>query len=326
MTEFFFLLGALSVGVSIFGVFGAAHLEGISKASRPKMVYVIDGKAHAGHKPQGDEYVREPTKFELGGAALDFEASDLHLYVCAACPWAHRVLMTVNQSSTLRSKVRVSVVSPFRDDAVGWEFLNDENRDRVARFSGLPVTCDASPLHAKTLLEVYLAACPTYTGNITTPTLYDAKRNAILSNDSFELMRAFAAAVPDELGRLYPPDAAAEAIEAEARRNDRDLGKRVYMCGLAKTQAACDAGAHASCLDWCLECFHERTVTRHARGRLFESLSRRMSGDLSESSRNLRDVRAGRRAGTKAPSPSLKQRWIASRVSSAVGAFSSASP
>jgi hypothetical protein len=48
----------------------------------------------------------------------------------------------------------VSVVSPFRDDAKGWEFLSDDNRERVAQFDTLPVTVDASPLGAATLLDV----------------------------------------------------------------------------------------------------------------------------------------------------------------------------
>ena len=83
------------------------------------------------------------------------------------------------------------MVSPFRADTIGWEFLSDANSASVAQFTALPVTTDASPLRAKTLLEVYLASTPDYTGNITTPTLYDARSNTILSNDSFGIMRAF---------------------------------------------------------------------------------------------------------------------------------------
>ena len=95
------------------------------------MVYVVDGKAFPGHKPQtGDTFKREPTKFFHEGP-LDLENTDLHLYVCAACPWAMRVLMTRNLSATLRQKVTVSVVSPYRNDDIGWEFLNEENEAKV---------------------------------------------------------------------------------------------------------------------------------------------------------------------------------------------------
>jgi glutathionyl-hydroquinone reductase len=114
------------------------------------MVYVISGVAHTGHKPQGDEYKREPTKFAHDGP-LDLDAGDYHLYVCAACPWAHRALITRNLSATLRAKITVSVVSPFRDDDVGWEFLSDANKASVEQFAALPVTADQSPLKAKTL-------------------------------------------------------------------------------------------------------------------------------------------------------------------------------
>lgn len=87
------------------------------------MVYVTNGQINPGHRPQTtDEYVREPTRFahnEILDVGID---SDLHLYVCAACPWAHRALLVRNLSDTLKRKVEVSVVSPFRDDVVGWEF------------------------------------------------------------------------------------------------------------------------------------------------------------------------------------------------------------
>ena len=210
------------------------------------MVYVIDGTAHAGHKPQGDEYRREATKFSLDGALDLSDAAELHLYVCAACPWAHRALITRNLSATLRAKVTVSVVSPFRDDAKGWEFLSDANRAAVAPFRTLPVTADASPLGAATLLEVYLAACPAgYTGNVTTPVLYDARSGRILSNDSFGIMRLLARAAP-ELARLYPAGGEG-AIDAEARAIDAELAQRVYMCGLAKTQPAYEGALARVC-------------------------------------------------------------------------------
>jgi putative glutathione S-transferase len=198
------------------------------------MVYVIDGVAHEGHKTRGDEYKREPTKFSHAGP-IDLENSDLHLYVSAACPWAHRALLTRNLSQKLRQKITVSVVSPFRDDAIGWEFLSDKNRETVKQFTAVPVTKDQSPLKANNLLEVYLRAEPTYTGNITTPTLYDAKSNTILSNDSFGIMRHLVETVPDELGYLYTDP---EAIDREGRTMDVELASRVYMCGLAKTQKA----------------------------------------------------------------------------------------
>jgi len=73
--------------------------------------------------------------FISDGSPLDLsEATELHLYVCAACPWAHHALITRNLSATLRSKVAVSIVSPFRDDSKGWEFLSDSNSEVVSQF------------------------------------------------------------------------------------------------------------------------------------------------------------------------------------------------
>lgn len=148
-------------------------------------------------------------------------------------------MITRNFSPTLRGKVKLSVVSPYRDDAIGWEFLHEGTRARVDSkgFKVLPPTADASPLNAKSLLDVYLSASPKYTGNITTPTLYDAKSNTIVSNDSFGIMRVFAETVPEELGHLYLYRDR-EAIDNQGRQLDSELAKAVYMCGLAKTQTA----------------------------------------------------------------------------------------
>ncbi|GMH49641.1 hypothetical protein TL16_g09157, partial [Triparma laevis f. inornata] len=195
------------------------------------MVYVTNGQINHGHRPQTtDEYVREPTRFahnEILDVGID---SDLHLYVCAACPWAHRALLVRNLSDTLKRKVEVSVVSPFRDDDVGWEFKD------LDRFEGyLKPTVDKSKLKAKRLVDVYLESSPGYTGNITTPVLYDAKENRILSNDSFGIMRLFSQAVEEDTGVLYKEK---EVIDEEAKTIDEELGKRVYMVGMAKTQEA----------------------------------------------------------------------------------------
>ena len=103
------------------------------------MVYVINGEIFPGHKPQGDEYQREPTKFAYN-SSLNLDKHDrhvLHLHVCAACPWAHRALIIRNLSPALREMITVSVVSPYRNDDIGWEFLSDENTEKVKGFSTL---------------------------------------------------------------------------------------------------------------------------------------------------------------------------------------------
>lgn len=195
------------------------------------MVYVLEGVAHADcDVPQGPEHHREPTQFAYEGP-LDLVNSELHLYVSAACPWAHRVLIVRNMSDNVRSKVTVSVVSPFLDDALGWVFLNDDNRESVQRFDALPVTVDKSPLRARALIDVYLKSTPDYTGRITTPVLYDAVSNKILSTDSFHLMRLLASS-DSALAHLC----ASEKVETAGRGLDESLGKRVDMCAVAKTQ------------------------------------------------------------------------------------------
>jgi hypothetical protein len=46
------------------------------------------------------------------------EAGRYHLYVCKACPWAHRAWLTLRQMG-LEDAVSVNFVDPIRDDETG---------------------------------------------------------------------------------------------------------------------------------------------------------------------------------------------------------------
>jgi putative glutathione S-transferase len=170
--------------------------------------------------------------FSVEPTAFDLDNTDLYLYVNAACPFATRALTLRNLSPLLRSKVKVCFVSPLRNEN-GLEFLCEENRAAVAHFTKLPVTVDSSPINARYLKDIYSHADKNYSGDIATPTLYDAKTNAILHTDSFNLMRAFVATVPNELSHIYQNP---EDQDKQGRHLEAELCKMVYSCGFAQTQ------------------------------------------------------------------------------------------
>jgi len=160
-----------------------------------------------------------------GGFAA--EPGRYHLYVCLACPWAHRALI-FRAIKGLADMISVDVVHP---DMVseGWVFDDSypgATRDTV---NG-----------AKRLYENYLKAKPDYTGRVTVPTLWDKKRKTIVSNESGDIIRMLGSAF-DHLGAAqggyYPADLR-EEIDAINDRVYHTVNNGVYKCGFATTQQA----------------------------------------------------------------------------------------
>lgn len=143
----------------------------------------------------------------------------------------------------LSAVVTLSVVSPLRNDDTGWAFDVDESLG--SKYPGfLRPTKDYATGGAKFLYEVYIKSNPKYTGNVTTPVLYDKQLNKILTNESSEIIRfldrAFAPGPQAEVTyNLYPLEVAkAEAVDTFSERVQNALNNGVYKCGLAKSQAA----------------------------------------------------------------------------------------
>lgn len=212
------------------------------------MVYLINGEVFPGHKPQkGSDYQREATKFrsKLTPIPSGRPASQrYHLIVSAACPWAHRTLL-VRALKGLQKDLGVSTVLPVRDDAHGWAFAaegQDTESDDKATGQGY-----------KYLYQVYLLADPTYTGNITTPVLYDAKEQNIISNESSDILRMLNDWV--QADKPHTPDLFPKHLHTDIETLCADMHQRlnngVYRCGLAKSQEAYDQTVHGvfECLD-----------------------------------------------------------------------------
>jgi glutathionyl-hydroquinone reductase len=93
------------------------------------------------------------------------------------------------------------------------------------------------------LREIYFAAEPNYQGRFTVPTLWDKKKQTIVSNESSEIIRMFYTAFDDLLPQkykdivLYPDDLKAKIEEVNTWTYD-DINNGVYKSGFATTQEA----------------------------------------------------------------------------------------
>jgi len=204
------------------------------------MGLLIDGVWHDqwyDTKATGGRFERQPSQFRNwvtadGGAGPSgsggFPAAPgrYHLYVCLACPWAHRTLI-FRKLKTLEDVISVSVVS-YHMGKEGWTF------DKATGSTGDAVN------GAERLSQIYVKAEPRFTGRVSVPVLWDKERQTIVNNESSEIIRmfnsafdAFTTAKTD----YYPP-----ALRAEIDRiNDLvypNVNNGVYRAGFATTQAA----------------------------------------------------------------------------------------
>lgn len=192
------------------------------------------------------QFVRESAGFRSRieadpAAAFPAEAGRYHLYVSLACPWAHRTLI-LRRLKGLESVIGLSVVDPFMGEW-GWSFSDAPG--------AIP-----DPLYGLDhLYELYQKAAPDYTGRVTTPTLWDRQHEAIVCNESADIVRIFNRDF-DGLARHPERDYYPEALQAEIDTvNERvyhGVNNGVYKAGFATTQKAYET-AYAEVfetLDW----------------------------------------------------------------------------
>ncbi|NJO77210.1 MAG: glutathione S-transferase family protein [Cyanobacteria bacterium RM1_2_2] len=177
------------------------------------------------------EYLRPESQFRHSvGEAINGEVGSDAVYPVAAgryrllvglgCPWAHRTLI-VRALKGLEEVISVSVVSPS-PEAGGWVFEQPE------------VGC-------KTVKDLYELAQPGYTGRCTVPVLWDTQQQAIVNNESAEIIiilnNAFNTFARYPEYDLYPIELRQE-IDDWNEKTYHSVNNGVYRCGFAQTQTA----------------------------------------------------------------------------------------
>ena len=161
-----------------------------------------------------------------GSSDYPVEAGRYVLYVCLACPWAHRSVI-VRSLLGLEDAIALRVVDPIRDEK-GWRFTLDEG--------GVdPVT------GASYVMELYTRSDPSFQGRATVPFLWDTRTERIVSNDypqlTLDLSTEWAALHGPDAPDLYP-EHAREAIDDMAEQNFHAVNNGVYKAGFATSQEA----------------------------------------------------------------------------------------
>ena len=155
------------------------------------------------------------------------------LYVCMACPWAHRTLI-MRELKGLQNIISVVTVSPLMGEN-GWTFATAEGADVD------PV------MNADYMYQLYQKANPTYSGRVTVPMLWDTEQETIVSNESADIIRMF----NDSFGALHSNDYdyyPAELREQIDEINDfvyHSINNGVYKAGFATAQPVYETAVHA---------------------------------------------------------------------------------
>ncbi|WP_286270150.1 glutathione S-transferase family protein [Thalassotalea hakodatensis] len=161
-----------------------------------------------------------------GDSGFKAESGRYHLYVCLACPWAHRTLI-FRALKGLQPHIGVSIVSPDMLDK-GWSF--DKTKAGVGD----------DLYDSEYLYQLYLRNNEKYTGRVTVPMLWDKKQQRIVSNESAEIIRMFNSAFDDITGNtvdFYPSELQHDIDEINTVVYD-NINNGVYKTGFATTQSA----------------------------------------------------------------------------------------
>jgi putative glutathione S-transferase len=218
------------------------------------MGQLVDGKWSAewyDTSKSGGKFVRSVAAFRnwitadgsAGPSGVDSykaESGRYHLYVSAACPWAHRTLV-FRKLKQLENHISVDFVHPHMLDD-GWTF----EKDGIAKGDNL--------FRSQYLRDTYLRAKPDMTGRVTVPVLWDKKTGTIVSNESSEIIRMFNTAFNDLTGNTddYYPEDLREKIDTLNERIYSDVNNGVYKSGFATSQAAYSEAVERlfETLDW----------------------------------------------------------------------------
>ncbi len=159
-------------------------------------------------------------------APFPVEVGRYHLYVCRACPWAHRTLIG-RALMGLEEAIPVSYVDPIRDER-GWEFTGGEYVDPINGFH--------------LLSEAYTATDATFDGRVSVPVLWDTQTGRIVNNESADILRMLETVfspLAEHPVDLYP-EALREPIDELNEKIYDNVNNAVYKTGFAARQEVYD--------------------------------------------------------------------------------------
>jgi putative glutathione S-transferase len=160
-----------------------------------------------------------------GDGGFKAEADRYHLYVSAACPWAHRTII-FRKLKKLEHIIGLSIVEPDMLEQ-GWTFAE----------AGSYI----DHLYAdKYMHQIYTRANKEFTGQITVPVLWDKKLQTIVNNESSEIIRMLNSAFDNftDVTVDYYPESLRQEIDEINQPIYRYINNGVYRCGFATTQVA----------------------------------------------------------------------------------------
>ncbi|MEX2289734.1 MAG: glutathione S-transferase C-terminal domain-containing protein [Mycobacteriales bacterium] len=168
-----------------------------------------------------------------GSSGYPVEPGRYVLYVCLACPWAHRSVI-VRRLLGLEDAIALRVVDPIRDEK-GWRFTLDEGgRD--------PVT------NASYVMELYQRSDPSFQGRATVPFVWDTTSERVVTNDypqiTLDLSTQWTSLHKADAPDLYP-EHLREAIDEMSEANFHAVNNGVYKAGFATTQESYEAAYDA---------------------------------------------------------------------------------
>jgi glutathionyl-hydroquinone reductase len=175
-----------------------------------------------------------------GAGGFKAEPGRYHLYVALACPWANRTLI-FRAIKGLEGMIGVSATHWLMAEN-GWTFAAGEG---VVPDTINGVSC----IH-----QLYTRADPRYSGRASVPVLWDKQRDAIVNNESSEIIRMLNSAF-DGVGAGagdYYPEPLRVGIDAVNARVYDTVNNGVYKAGFATTQQAYEAAVVPlfETLDW----------------------------------------------------------------------------
>ena len=160
-----------------------------------------------------------------GSSDYAAEANRYHLYVSAACPWAHRTVI-FRKLKKLEQVIGLSVVEADMFDD-GWTF------EEQGKYSD-------DLYGVRYMHEIYTRADKKFTGQITVPVLWDKKLNTIVNNESSEIIRMLNSAFNDftDVKTDYYPETLRNEIDKINQPIYENINNGVYRCGFATSQDA----------------------------------------------------------------------------------------